>query len=195
MKTRFFYVLFMLFNLNVFAQKIQTLEVDSAYKKKGISITLENSTNEKESSFEDKNCILIIRQKTKNKNTVLLKDTIYSSVQEIDFKDFNNDKINDLLVQNISDVRSNWTYTLYLYNPKTNSFKKVTGFEEIKNPIFNSKYNIIESHVNSGQNWAAFYKIKNNKVFSYNIEIIDDGSDKAAKEYAKAIKKIIKTDK
>jgi glutamine synthetase len=81
----------------------------------------------------------VIEQNLKNRKSVIIKDSIFSTVKEIKFADFNNDKINDVLVQNISDVRSNWTYYLYLYNPKTNSFKRVKGFEEIKNPKYNSK--------------------------------------------------------
>jgi glutamine synthetase len=81
----------------------------------------------------------VIEQNLKNRKSVIIKDSIFSTVKEIKFADFNNDKINDVLVQNISDVSSNWTYYLYLYNPKTNSFKRVKGFEEIKNPKYNSK--------------------------------------------------------
>ncbi|OXA79001.1 hypothetical protein SAMN05444397_102226 [Flavobacterium aquidurense] len=172
------------------AQNTTIIKCDSIYKDKGITIKLINFDNEKDGYENDKNSILIINQKINGKNSTLIKDSIFSRVQEIEFKDFNNDKIKDVLIQNISDVRSNWTYNLYLYNPQTNNFKRVIGFEEIKNPSYNSKYKIIESHVNSGKNWAAFYKIKNFKIYDYNIEIIDDGSLKAEKEYSKAIKKI-----
>jgi hypothetical protein len=149
-----------------------------------------NFETEKEGYDGEKNSILIITQKANNKSSIIIKDSIFSRVQKIEFQDYNNDGIKDILVQNISDVRSNWTYNLYLYNPKANNFKRVNGFEEIKNPSYNSKYKIIESHVSSGTNWATFYKIKNNKVYNYNIEIIDDGSSKSEKEYIKAIKKI-----
>lgn len=188
MKTTFFSAIFLLFHLNAFSQKKQLFEGESAYKNKRITISLTPFTK----ISDDKNCILTISQKIKNKSIVLLKDTIYSSVQEIEFKDFNNDKTKDILVQNISDVRSNWTYNLYLYNSKTNHFKKVIGFDEIKNPIYNSKYNIVESHVNSGTNWLAFYKIINHKIHNYNIEITDDGSEKSEDEYQKALIKISK---
>ena len=86
---------------------------------------------------------------------------------------------------------------MYLFDPKTNKFKKVIGFEEIKSPKFNKKYNIIESYVVSGRNWTSFYKIVKNKIYDYNIAIEDDenenGVNKYDEEYKKAIKKILKT--
>ncbi|WP_089352475.1 hypothetical protein [Flavobacterium sp. ov086] len=193
MKLTILCIIFLLIYNNSFAQNTTIINCDSIYKDKGITIKLVNFETEKDGYENEKNSILIINQKLNNKNLVLIKDSIFSSAQKIEFKDFNNDKVKDILVQNISDVRSNWTYNLYLYNPKTNNFKKVIGFEEIKNPSYNSKHNIIESHVVSGTNWAAFYKIKNFKVYDYNIEINDDGSSKSEKEYRKAIKKISET--
>lgn len=193
MKSTILCIIFLLIYNNSFAQNTTIIKCDSIYKDKGITIKLVNFETEKDGYENEKNSILIINQKLNNKNLVLIKDSIFSSAQKIEFKDFNNDKVKDILVQNISDVRSNWTYNLYLYNPKTNNFKKVIGFEEIKNPSYNSKHNIIESHVVSATNWAAFYKIKNFKVYDYNIEINDDGSSKSEKEYRKAIKKISET--
>ncbi len=193
MKLTFVLLITHLFFINTFAQNTKTIKCDSIYKNKGITIKLINFETEKEGYDSDKNSILIISQKANNKSSIIIKDSIFSLVQKIEFQDYNSDGIKDILVQNISDVRSNWTYNLYLYNPKANNFKRVDGFEEIKNPSYNSKYKIIESHVSSGTNWAAFYKIKNNKVYNYNIEIIDDGSSKAEKEYRKAIKKINST--
>lgn len=191
MKTSFLTIISLLFYISTFAQRTTIIKCDSIYKNKEISIKLINFEEGKDDYDEEKNSILIISQKLNNKNSVLIKDSIFSSAQKIEFKDFNNDNIKDILIQNFSDVRSNWTYNLYLYNAKTNNFKRVIGFEEIKNPSYNSKYKIIESHVVSGKNWAAFYKIKNNKVFDYNIVISDDGSAKSEKEYKKAIKKIL----
>lgn len=190
MKRSFLTTICLLSFISLFAQKITIIECDAIYKNKGISIKIKNFEDESEGYDGEKNSILIINQKLNGKNSILVKDSIFSLVQKIKFQDFNNDKIKDILVQNISDVRSNWTYNLYLYHPKTNTFSKVIGFDKIKNPTYNSKYNLIESHVNSGTNWAAFYKIKNNKIHNYHIEITDDGSAKSEKEYKKAIKKI-----
>jgi hypothetical protein len=191
MKSPFLLLFSLLISGITFAQNTTIIKCDSIYKGKSITIKLINFDDDDTDGYDsEKNSILIISQKLNGKNSVLIKDSIFSRVQEVEFKDFNGDKIKDVLVQNISDARSNWTYNLYLYNSQTNKFKRVIGFEEIKNPTYNSKYKIIESHVNSGKNWAAFYKIKNYKVYDYNIEIIDDGSPKSEKEYKKAIKRI-----
>lgn len=183
----------LLFSINLLAQKTVEVKCDSIYNGKGIQIKLKTFDDEKEGYDGGKNAILLIEQNSKNRKSIIVNDSIYSSVQKIEFADFNNDKIKDLLVQNISDVRSNWTYNLYLYNPKTTSFKQVKGFEKIKNPLFNTKYNIIESHVNSGTNWIGFYKIIKHSVHNYNIEIDDRGDKNSEKEYKKAITKILKT--
>ncbi|MGO4770346.1 hypothetical protein ACEN2I_01680 [Flavobacterium sp. W22_SRS_FK3] len=67
---------------------------------------------------------MIINQKRKNKNSVLAKDCIFSSVQQIEFQDLNNHKIKDILVQNIFDVRIIGR-TIYIYTmpKKTVSMK------------------------------------------------------------------------
>ncbi len=128
--------MYILISFSAVAQKRSIIKCDSIYKGKLISIELINFKNDEDS--DDANCTLIIKQRLKNETKILLKDQIFSSAQEIEFRDFNNDNIKDVLVQNFSDVRSNWTYNLYLFNPKTNSFTKIIGFEEIKNPIYNS---------------------------------------------------------
>ena len=193
--------LLILLTVNCFAQKNNTIEkpkvslinCDSIYQNKKISIKLINFDDEKDGYESEQNSILEIQTKIHNKTKIIIRDSIFSRVQKIEFADFNNDKIKDILIQNISDVRSNWTYNLYLYNPKENSFVRVKGFEEIKNPVFNSKYNIVESYVNSGTNWIGFYKIIKYKVHDYNITIENRGDKKAELDYKKAINRIVKT--
>lgn len=171
---------------------VSIIKCDSIYQNKKISIKLINFDDERDGYLSDKNSILEIQTETNSKTKIILRDSIFSKVQKIKFADFNNDKIKDILVQNSSDVRSNWTFNLYLYDPKENNFIKVDGFEEIKNPLFNSKYNIVESHVNSGTNWIGFYKIIKHKVHNYEIVIDDRGDEKSESEYKKAINEIIK---
>ncbi|KQW98825.1 hypothetical protein [Flavobacterium sp. Root420] len=191
MKSTILSIIFLVIYSTSFAQKNTTvIKCDSIYKDKGITIKLVNFETEKDGYEGEKNSILIINQKLNNKNSVLVKDSIFSSTQKIEFKDFNNDKIKDILVQNISDVRSNWTYNLYLYNPKKNNFIRVIGFEEIKNPMYKAKYNIIQGYVVSGQDWVSFYKIKKNHIYDYGIKIVDDHGHNFDKEYKKAINKI-----
>ena len=172
------------------------IKCDTIYPKQNITLKLLTYEFESEGFDGEKNSIFTIEQKIKNVKKIILKDNIFSNAQEIEFKDYNNDNFKDILVQNISDVRSNWTYNLYLFDPKTNNFKKVIGFKEIKSPRFNKKYNIIENYVVSGRNWTSFYKIVKNKIYDYNIEIEDgkneNGVNNYDKEYKKAITKILK---
>src|SRR5207253_2690893 len=85
--------------------------------------------------------------KSHNSNTkVILTDTLYSRTAEIEFKDFNGDKVKDILIQNNSDVSSNWSYYLYLVDTKHDRLKKIKGFEEIKNPSYVPKYNFIQNY-------------------------------------------------
>ena len=190
-------LLLLLLTLNCLGQnkktksKITIFNSDAFYKSKKISFKLINFDDEIDGYESDKNTIFEIKQNnyiTKN----ILKDSLFCRVQIIEFADFNNDKIKDILVQNISDVRSNWTYNLFLYNPQKNTFKRVEGFEEIKNPKYNSKYNIVESYVVSGHDWMGFYKIVKNKVHNYKIEIDNYHDEKFNSEYKKSIKRILK---
>jgi len=188
-------------NISSFGQKqskTETFEIkcDTIYPNQNIILKLVKYEFESEGYDGEKNSIFTIEQKTNNLKKVILKEKIFCNSQEILFEDYNNDNFKDIKVQNISDVRSNLTYYLYLYNPKTNTFKKVIGFEEIKNPKFIKKYNLIENYVISGSNWTSFYKIVKNKIHDYQIVIEDSENDEGInnydENYKKAIKKILK---
>lgn len=179
-------IIILAFSLHSFAQNTIEIKCDSIYQNKEIVVKLIKYNDEEDGYFGEKNSVFIIEHKSKT----VIKDSIFSKVQEIKFEDYNNDKIKDILIQNSSDVRSNWTFYLYLYNPKTSTFKKVKWFEEIKNPKYNSKDNIVESYVVSGQDWVGFYRIKDNKAIDLKIEVVNDQSDNFEKDYQKAIKKI-----
>ena len=100
---------------------------------KGISIKLipldTNKVDEPEYQF-----IFITIKQQSGQSLEIFRDTIESTVQEVKFTDFNNDNIKDILIQNISDVRSNWTYNLYIVDKKLDFIRKIKGFEDIKNP-------------------------------------------------------------
>lgn len=177
------------------AQKndFDTLQIrcDSVYKNKGYKITLITfgKENENESDF---NSVFILKKLINNNYKEVFRDSIYSSTQVIKFNDFNNDQVKDILVQNISDVRSNWTYHLYLVDTKRDKLKKVQGFEEIKNPNYLPQYNLIDNYVMSGRNWTSFYKIQGNKIKDFGIEVLDGANDKGNTTYDKDYKKAIK---
>lgn len=178
--------------------EIIELNCDSIYKDKGISIKLisldTNKVNEPEYKF-----IFLVNKQQNGQNSEIFRDTIESTVQKIKFADFNNDNVKDILIQNISDVRSNWTYNLYIANKNLDLIRKIKGFEEIKNPNYLSKYDLIDNMVMSGRNWTSFYKIVGDTIKDFNIVIYDgedeNGKDIYESDYKKAIKKILTNEK
>ncbi|KPE51867.1 XAC2610-related protein [Chryseobacterium indologenes] len=182
-KAPFFIVI--LFSLFLRAQNNQQIKTDSIYPKENIVVSLTAAK-----SFDDKTPYYSLTV-YKNKKTIL-KDQVYSKVGEIQFEDFNGDGIKDLLVQNISDVRSNWTYYLYLFDHKNKTFKKVMNFESVKNPVYNPKYKWVESYVVSGTNYLNLYKITGDKVKDLKYTIEDRESVNFEQEYKKAVKKLIR---
>lgn len=94
----------------------------------------------------------------------------------------------------MSSARSNWTYTLYLVDTLYDKLKKVRGFEQIPNPNYLAKYDIIDNYVLSGKNWTSFYKIQGDTIIDFGISIEDDLSDNSLYEQKRmnAIKRILK---
>lgn len=177
------------------SQVFQTV-CDSIYKTKGYKIIqtyLPDSIN----TINDKNCVFQLLRTTKSRQVILFQDTIHSQTSEIVFNDFNNDGIKDILINNNSDVRSNLTYYLYLVDTVNNILKKIKGFEEIKNPNYLPKYDLIDCYVVSGQDWTSFYKTKGDSIVDYDIVIYDDRTENSTyiSEYKKAIQKILKNEK
>jgi hypothetical protein len=118
-------------------------------------------------------------------------DTLYSDVGQIEFADYNNDNIKDILVQNISDARSNWTYNLFLTDFKEKTLIKVKGFQKIKNPKLNNDFGIIESHVISGTNYIEFYRlVDQDSIYKYDILVYDSAGEISNKNYRQALEKI-----
>jgi len=178
----------------------ETTEIncDTVYFGKGYKLTLKkfDSTNEDETKF---NTVFSFQKSTNGQYSEIFRDSIFNKVQDVELEDFNNDKIKDILVQNFSDVRSNWTYYLYLVDTTHDSLKKIKGFEKIKNPSYVSKYDLIDNYVVSGTNWTSFYKITGDTIFDFEIVIYADPSlendSKYDRDYKKAIKTILEREK
>lgn len=170
------------------------INCDSIYQSKGYKVILKrfNTQIDNESEY---NSTFVFSRLINNKSEDVFKDSIFVNVQEIKFEDFNNDMIKDILIQNYSDVRSNWTYYLYLVDTTNNKLIKVKGFEEIKNPKYNSDYDVIENYVMSGRNWTSFYKIDSDTIIDFGITIYDgiddNGNNTYDKDYKNAINLII----
>jgi hypothetical protein len=171
----------------------ETTEIncDTVYFGKDYKLTLKkiDSTNEDETKF---NTVFSFQKSTKGKYSEIFRDSIFNKVQDVKFEDFNNDKIKDILIQNFSDVRSNWTYYLYLVDTTHDNLKRIKGFEEIKNPSYVSKYDLIDNYVVSGTNWTSFYKIKGDTIYA---DPSVENDSKYDKDYKKAIKTILAREK
>ncbi len=136
---------------------VKYVNCDSIYPNKNyvIKLSLYNDSTEDGNNAE----FNLFQSETK-----LYTDSIFSSTRQIEFADFNNDDIQDILIQNSSDVRSNWTYNLYVVDLKNNKLTKIKGFEEIKNPRYNHSTKKIESYVISGTNRIEFYKTQSDSI-------------------------------
>ena len=162
---------------------------DTVYKNKGYKLTLAlfDTTNEDET-----NTVFTLSKLINGQYEQIFFDSIFNKVPEVHFTDFNNDKIKDILIQNISDVRSNWTYYLYLVDTARDKLKRIKGFEEIKNPNYLPQYNLIDNYVMSGRNWTSFYKIIGDSIKDFDIVIYDDQTDETYDHsFKKAIAKIM----
>ncbi|MEY2923211.1 MAG: hypothetical protein RL108_1837 [Bacteroidota bacterium] len=178
--------------------KFKSTEIvcDTIYPNKDYSISLLSfyPMNEDETI---PNTLFTISKLTNGKYLPIFSDSIFNSVQEVRFEDFNNDKVKDILVQNYSDVRSNWTYHLYLTDTVKDNFKKIKGFEEIKNPNYLPQYNLIDNYVMSGQIWTSFYKIIGDSIKDFDIVIYDNQTEDGSyeRDHKKAIESILRKEK
>jgi hypothetical protein len=169
---------------------------DTVYKNKGYKLTLArfDTTNQDETI---PNTLFTFSRLTNGQYLPVYSDSIFNQSQEIQFADFNNDNVKDILVYHLSDVRSNRSYYLYLVDLAQNKLRKVKGFEQIKNPNYLPQYNLIDNYVMSGQIWTSFYKIKGDTIKNFDIVIYDNQTDDESyeRDYKKAIKSILAKEK
>jgi hypothetical protein len=187
-------------------QKLQSVEkrkadviyinCDSVYGNKNYRLVLTPISTDQQNE-ENYEFVFQLFKMTNRDSIVIYNDTIISTAQEINFADFNGDNVKDILIQNSSDVRSNWTYYLYLVDLVNDTLQKIEGFNEIKNPKYLKKYNLIDNYVNSGKNWTSLYKIKGDTVLDMGVVIYDDQTENSSyqRDLKDAIEKIIKNEK
>jgi hypothetical protein len=167
-----------------------TILCDSIYPAKGYIISL--STFDTLTSDETKsNALFSFRKKDKGQLVELFRDSIYNNVHDVLFEDYNNDGVKDILVQSYSDARSNWTYYLYLIDTTKDILQEIKGFEAIKNPKWNSEFQMVENYVMSGMNWTSFYEIQNDSIRDFKITVQDSLNDE--NQYERDYKKAIET--
>lgn len=173
-----------------------TIQCDLIYPNKNYQITLTaiGSISEDENI---PNTLFTVRRLSGGQYETIFSDSVFSKTRTVEFADYNNDKIPDILVHNISDVRSNHTYYLYLVDTAQNQLKKIKGFEVIKNPTYLPQYKLVTNYVMSGQIWTSFYKIKGNSIKDFGIIIYDNRTDDGSyeRDYKKAIRIILKKER
>jgi|SRR6185437_11256876 len=138
------------------------------------------------------NATLTLKCNRNGVQKVVLVDSLYCMQPDIDFKDFNNDGIKDLLIFNYIGGRANPTYHLYLVNNRKHVLEKVKGFEQLPNPELDSASNIITSVALAGMdNLYAFYRInKKNKLINLGHSFKENPRD--TDQFNRVIKKIKK---
>src|ERR1700743_857378 len=105
------------------------------------------------------NVILTLKQTQNGKTLILTKDSLDTqNGGYVQFADFNNDGVKDLLVFYSDGARANPRFHLYLINNKLHRLIPVKGFEELTNAEFDSKSNIITSLGLSGTDYYSFYR-------------------------------------
>lgn len=198
----FLLVILFIFPLQGFAQyeNIEKINCDSIFNKKGYFATIKYNATDENWDESKPNILFTFSQMVHGKEVIIHSEKLFSQFKHIEFIDFNGDGVKDILVENISDVRSNLTYNLFLVNLKKNRLDKVAGFNEIKNPNYLEKYDLVDCLVMSGRNWTRFYKITENKVkdFGYSIKMGEDENGKDFeydKNYDRILKKILKSEK
>ncbi|GAO43341.1 hypothetical protein FPE01S_02_04460 [Flavihumibacter petaseus NBRC 106054] len=140
---------------------------------------------------EKNNTILTFSKKGRNQTKALFRDSMFCMYQDIDFKDFNNDKIADITVFYYTGARANPTYHLYLTDLKNHRLIRVKDFEELPNPDLDTTNNIITSIALSGTNYYSFYRIDTkNKLKNLGHSFNENPNDST--QYEKAIRQILK---
>lgn len=202
MRKAFFLIILLTFPTLLFSQKMELKKIscDSIFGKKGYSVSLKYNPNDENWDENKTNVVFTFSKKINGKEKMIHQEKLFSQFKNVDFIDFNGDGIKDILVENISDVRSNLTYNLFIVDLKNQKLRKIEGFNEIKNPNYLEKYDLIDCLVMSGRNWTSFYKIEGNKVKDYGY-VIEDGEDENGKDleydknYELTLAKILKSEK
>jgi len=173
-----------------------TINFDSAspYKNYRITLAVIDSGNKDENI---PNTLFTVSRLSGGQYSLIFSDSVFSQTRNVEFADFNNDTIPDILVQNISDVRSNQTYYLYLVDTVQHQLSKIKGFETIKNPTYVPEHNLVTSYVMSGQIWTGFYTIKDGTVKDSGVVVYDNQTDDGSYErnYKKAVRSILKKER
>lgn len=137
------------------------------------------------------NSTLTLVKVENGKSKIIFTDSLMCMGTKFEMRDFNNDDVKDVLVYSLEDVRSNESYYLYLVDKKNKKLTRVKGFEEIKNPEFDSKNNVITSFAVSGTDYYSFYRINSkNKLINFNKGFDSQHDERDSIRYEKVMRQI-----
>lgn len=165
-----------------------TLFGDSSYK-----LTLHTFDTANNFDAERYNAVLTFAKQEKSKIHIYFIDSIFCMHPTIEFQDFNNDKVKDVMIFCYTGARANPTYHLYLTDLKNRRLTRVKGFESLPNPSLDTSNNIITSVALSGTNYYRFYRISSNNTLINLYQFEEDPEDTT--QYEKAIRQIRKIHK
>lgn len=137
------------------------------------------------------NTSIIFRKMEAGNKKILFQDSVFCMYPQIELQDFNNDKVEDILVFHYTGGRANPTYYLYLKDAKNKMLTRIKGFENLPNPDLDIENNIIVSSALSGTNHYRFFRIdKNNKLINLGNGYAEKEADSA--QYKNAVAAILK---
>lgn len=171
-----------------FSADTLVINCDSVFNETGYYIRLFTYHHVMDSRY---NAIFVFGQTVRGVEEQIYIDSLYSKVGQVSFMDINQDGTKDILIQHDSDVRSNWTYHLFLPDLRGRTLNKVRGFEQVRNPRVNTDAGIIESRVSSGTNYIEFYKLVNkDSIYKYDLLVYDTLDAISKENYKTALEKI-----
>jgi hypothetical protein len=173
----------------IYTDSTVTLFDDDSYK-----LTLHIFDTANDYDAERNNAVLTFSRLNGNQKKIFFHDSIFCLHPDIDFQDFNNDKVKDVLVFYYTGARANPTYHLYLTDLKNHNLIRVKGFEELPNPDLDTTINIITSIALSGSNYYTFYRINSkNKLINLGHGYEDNPNDSI--QYERTVRQILKEHK
>jgi hypothetical protein len=162
---------------------------DNSYK---LALHIFDTANDYDA--ERNNAVLIFNRLNGNQKEIFFRDSMFCMYPDIDFQDFNNDKVKDVLVFYYTGARANPTYHLYLTDLKNHNLIRVKGFEELPNPDLDTTKNIITSITLSGSNYYSFYRINSkDKLINLGHGYEDNSNDST--QYERTVRQIMKEHK
>lgn len=132
---------------------------------------------------EERVCtVRFFHQKTGSQTTFWKEELAIQYGRETKKADFNGDGAADFLILKGTGARgSNELYYLFLANPKVKTLTRVKGFEDLPNPSYHPKYQVIISYSFAGKNYYSVYRIaKGNQLIQLGDSFEDsfDGDEK-----------------